>query len=131
MKAKQLITTIAATAAFATAGSALADQTYPYVDFSGFKSTKTRAEVTAELRDSRTTGNPGRQIAGGVEFVAPDANFVANKTRAQVMAELRQAQEDGSYALAHQQFDGQYPGLQNGGTAGTRLARHGNANRVN
>jgi len=124
MKAKQLI---AAIAVFAAAGSALADQTYPYVDFSGFKSTKTRAEVMAELRDSQASG----QIAGGNEFTAPDAKFVSTKTRAQVMAELRQAQEDGSYALAQQEFDGQYPGLQHRGNAGTRLAGQGSADRAN
>lgn len=131
MKSRQLIATFAAIAAFATAGSALADQTYPYVDFSGFKSTKTRAEVMAELRDSQAGGRQENRIAGGSEFTAPDANFNSAKTRAQVMAELRQAQEDGSYALAHQEFDGQVPGLQNGGAAGTRLASRRDANPVN
>lgn len=128
MNAKQLIATVAAIASFTAAGSAFADQTYPYVEFSGFKSTKTRAEVMAELRDSQATGH---QVVGGSEFTTPDAKFVSTKTRAQVMAELRQAQEDGSYALAHQEFSGQYPGLQNGGNAGTRLAGQGNAYRAN
>lgn len=47
---------IVAVAAFAAAGSALADQTYPYVDRGNFKSTKIRAEVLAVLVRAYKTG---------------------------------------------------------------------------
>ncbi|HJV52102.1 MAG TPA: DUF4148 domain-containing protein [Noviherbaspirillum sp.] len=46
MNAKNLI---AAVAVLTATGSAFAGSTYPYVDFTGFQSTKTRADVTAEL----------------------------------------------------------------------------------
>ncbi|KRB91419.1 DUF4148 domain-containing protein [Noviherbaspirillum sp. Root189] len=125
MNAKKLI---AALAVFAAAGTSFAaDATYPYVDHSQFQSTRTRAEVMAELKDSQANGN---YIVGGQEFAAPDTKFVSTKTRAQVMAELRQAQEDGSYALAQQEFEGQYPALQNR-NANTRLANTGKAPNLN
>lgn len=95
---------IAAVAVFAAAGSAMAEQTFPYVDFTGVQSTRTRAEVIAELKDAQANGS---YAASNSEFVAPDANFKSTKTRAQVIAELKEAQADGSYALAHQEYDGQ------------------------
>lgn len=115
MNAKYLIATVALFAA----GSAFADQIYPYSDFSGFQGTKTRAEVTAELNEAHAQGN---YVAGGTEFVAPDAKFASTKTRAEVIAELEQSKTDGSYALAHQEYEGQYPALQTGANSGTRLA---------
>jgi hypothetical protein len=36
--------------------------------------------------------------------------FTPTKTRAEVVAELQQAKADGSYALVHQQYQGQVPG---------------------
>jgi hypothetical protein len=59
-----------------------------------------------ELKQARAVDT---YVTGGREFVAPDANFVSTKTRAQVIAELEQSKADGSYAIAHQEFDGQYP----------------------
>lgn len=50
-------------------------------------------------------------FAQQTEHVQPDAGFVSTKTRAQVIAELEQAKADGSYALAHQEYDGQFPAL--------------------
>lgn len=61
MNAKTLIAAVAVFAATAT-GSAFASE---WVDFTDFKSTKTRAEVIAELQQSNTNG----QIAGNSEFV--------------------------------------------------------------
>ncbi|RJF97961.1 DUF4148 domain-containing protein [Noviherbaspirillum saxi] len=122
MNAKNLIAAIAILAGTSSAFAA------EWVDFIDFQSTKTRAEVIAELKDAQAQGT---YVAGGNEFTAPDARFASTKTRAQVMAELKQAQEDGSYALAHQEFDGQYPGLTNGSNAGSRLARGGKAANVN
>ncbi|RJF97323.1 DUF4148 domain-containing protein [Noviherbaspirillum saxi] len=90
MNAKNLI---AAVAVFAAAGSALADNTYPYVDHSNFVSTKTRAEVIAEMNQANANG----QIARQTEFVEFN-NVASTKTRAEVRAELEKAQADGQYA---------------------------------
>ncbi len=90
MNAKKLI---AAAVVFAAAGSALADNIYPYVDHSKFVSTKTRAEVMAELNQANAAG----QIARGSEFVEFN-NVVSTKTRAQVQAELQKAYAEGQYA---------------------------------
>lgn len=85
MNAKNLI---AAFAVLTAAGSAFADSTYPYVDFSGFVSTKTRAEVAAELTQ------PGAQTVAKTEWVE-FTPVAAGKTRAEVRAELAQAQAAG------------------------------------
>lgn len=91
MNAKNLI---AAVAVFA-AGSAFADSTYPYVDHSGFVSTKTRAEVVAELNQANANG----QVAHNTEFVEfTNKNVASGKTRAEVRAELEDAYAQGQYA---------------------------------
>lgn len=59
MNTKKLI---AAVAVFAATSSAFASE---WVDFSDFKSTKTRAEVIAELKQANANG----QLAGNGEFV--------------------------------------------------------------
>ncbi|HEY8607859.1 MAG TPA: DUF4148 domain-containing protein [Noviherbaspirillum sp.] len=117
---------IAAVALFAAAGSALAEQTYPYVDFTGYKAAGSRAETMAELQPVRT-GGAG---AGSREAVAPDAGFVSTRTRAQVIAELKQSQADGSYAMAQQEYDGQFPGADSRVQA-SRLAGNVSAARLN
>jgi hypothetical protein len=122
MNAKNLIAAIAILAGTSSAFAA------EWVDFSDFQSTKTRAEVMAELKDAQAQGT---YVAGGQEFAAPDAKFASTKTRAQVMAELKQSQDDGSYALAHQEFDGQFPGVTNTGNLGSRFARNGKAANLN
>lgn len=110
---------IAVTLTALAAGSTAADQVYPYSDFSGFQSTRTRAEVVAELGQAQGST---AYVAGGSEFVAPDAGFASSKTRAQVVAELRQALEDGSYqVVGGEAFPGQYPGVVPS-PARTRLA---------
>ncbi len=114
MNAKKLI---AAVAVFAATSSAFANE---WVDFNDFQSTKTRAEVSAELKEAQAQG---AYVAGGEEFTTPDVPFASTKTRAQVMAELKQAQEDGSYALAQQEFEGQIPMVNNSNT-GSRLAHN-------
>ncbi|MGE5622199.1 MAG: DUF4148 domain-containing protein [Bacillota bacterium] len=81
MNAKNLI---AAVAVLTATGSAFAESTYPYVDFSGFASTKTRAEVTAEVQQAAA------QPVAQTEWV--DFTRVASgKSRAQVRTELAQA----------------------------------------
>ena len=121
MNAKNLIAAIAILAGTSSAFAA------EWVDFSNFQSTKTRAEVIAELKDAQAQGT---YVAGGQEFTAPDAQFASSKTRAQVVAELKQSQADGSYALAHQEFDGQYASPATG-SAGSRLARNGKPASIN
>jgi len=92
MNAKNLI---AAVAVFAAAGSAFADSTYPYVDHSGFVSTKSRAEVIAELNQANANG----QVAHNTEFVEfTNKNVASGKTRAEVRAELEKAYAEGQYA---------------------------------
>lgn len=113
---------IAALAVLGATGSAFAHE---WVDFSDFQSTKTRAEVAAELKDAQASGN---YVVGGQEFVAPDAHFASTKTRAQVVAELKQSQADGSYALAHQEYEGQFPAVNN---SGSRIAANGQAVNLN
>jgi hypothetical protein len=113
MNAKILI---AAVAVFAAAGSAFADQTYPYVDFGGFQGARMRAEVAAELQQAQSAGN---YVVGGEEIASPVAGFVTAKSRAQVVAELRRAQEDGAYVVGGEEYDGQFPTIQ---ARQTRLA---------
>jgi hypothetical protein len=52
-KVKQLA---AAALVFAATGTAFAQQTYPYVDFSGFHSTRSRAEVIADMKEAKAQG---------------------------------------------------------------------------
>ena len=102
-------------------GSALAQQSnYPFVEFSGFQSTKTRAEVMEELKASKESGD---YIVGSREYVAPDLHFKSTKSRAEVVAELEQAKADGTYA--QQDFDTQYPGSPSYVSASNRLASSG------
>jgi hypothetical protein len=75
MNAKNLI---AAVVVFAAAGSAFADQTYPFVEFTNVVSTKTRAEVAATVTPAQTA-RP--------EFVEY-TKVAGEKTRAEVRAEL-------------------------------------------
>jgi hypothetical protein len=122
MNAKNLIVALSVVAA----GSAFADSTYPYVDHSGFKSTKTRAEVMAELQQAKADNN---YVVGGREFVAADANFVSTKTRAQVLAELEDAQRSGTYMVGGEAYAGQIPaaGPNAGKTEVVRKASKGTA----
>lgn len=85
MNAKNLI---AAVAVMTAAGSAFADSTYPYVDFSGVASTKTRAEVVTQINQQAV------QPVAQTEWV--DFSKVASgKTRAEVRAEMAQADAQG------------------------------------
>ena len=88
MNAKQLI---AAFAVFAAAGSAFADVTGTFDDFTNVPSTKTRAEVVAELKQAPAPG----QVAN-TEWV-DSSTFVAksSRTRDEVRAEAKE------YAKAH------------------------------
>ena len=89
MNAKHLIAIIAVSAA----GSAAAESTYPWVDFSGYQGTRTRAEVQAELAASGSGSRTSRQT----EFGEP-ARVASGKTRAEVRAELDRAHVEGNHA---------------------------------
>ncbi len=117
MNAKYLI---AAAAALAVSGSVLA-QEYVVPD-AGFVSTKTRAEVNAELAQARSSG-----ALDVTEYDYPVVRLASvPKTRAQVSAELAQARADGSLEVAEYE----YPVLQASATTKTReqvreeLAQH-------
>lgn len=101
--------------------SAFAQQSnYPFVEFSGFQSTKTRAEVMEELKVSRSNGE---YVVGSREYDAPDLHFKSTKSRAEVIAELQQAQADGTYA--RQDFDTQYPQSPTYANTANRIASSG------
>ncbi|RFB67946.1 MULTISPECIES: DUF4148 domain-containing protein [unclassified Herbaspirillum] len=78
---------IAATALIAAAGSALAETPYPPQQ--AFTSTKTRAEVVAEVKQAG--GDLGRRNYQDTFNPAPVAS---SKTRADVLAELSQTRGD-------------------------------------
>jgi hypothetical protein len=86
MNVKHLIAAVAALAA----GSALADNTYPYVDHSSFTGTKTRAQVRAELNGADT-------IAFRQQEFIEHTKVASGKTRAEVRAELAQLYAEGNY----------------------------------
>ena len=83
MKAMKMI---AAVTVFAAAGSAFAQQTSEYVQFTDFVSTKTRAEVRAELELAYAEG----QFARNSEFVE-FVNVPSTRSRAEVRKEALQA----------------------------------------
>jgi len=88
MNAKQLI---AAVAVFAAAGSAFADVTGTFDDFTNVPSVKTRAEVVAELKQA-----PAQSQAANTEWI-DSSTFVAKSSRSrdEVRAEAKE------YAKAH------------------------------
>jgi hypothetical protein len=98
MNAKQLI---AAIAVFAAAGSAFADVTGTFDDFTNVPSTKTRAEVVAELKQA-----PAASQVANTEWV-DSSTFIAksSRTRDEVRAEAKE------YAKAHKvNFDYEFGG---------------------
>jgi hypothetical protein len=116
MNAKNII---AAVAAFAAAGSVFANEMTPWPELENFKSTKTRAEVMAELEQAQAEGT---YVAGGTEFAGlvpalaksnraesaatavASAPAAQGKTRAQVYRELIEAQRDGNYVVGGTEF---------------------------
>jgi hypothetical protein len=109
MNVKNLI----AAATVLITGSAIADDTYPYVDHSRFTGTKTRAEVQAELNAAGTT------VFRQQEFV-DHINTASGKSRAEVRAELERAYAQG-YGLANRTPEF---------VEFTRVASHRNRNEV-
>lgn len=79
---------IAAVAVLGT-GSALADNTYPYVDHSKFTGTMTRAQVQAEMNSAGT-------VAFRQQEFVEHTQVASGKTRAEVRAELERFQAEGN-----------------------------------
>lgn len=108
-------TFIATLVVLGSTSAAFAQQrTYPYVDFTGFQSTKTRAEVMAELDASRSSGE---YAASNREYAAPAQDFKSTRSRAEVLAELEQSKADGTYA--QNDFDTEYPARRHADNANT------------
>jgi predicted RNase H-like HicB family nuclease len=131
MNAKNLI---AAVAVFA-AGTSFAGEATPWPELENFKSTKTRAEVIAELKQAQANGT---YVAGGTEVpeivpalaktirtdssappVAATPAATQGKTRAEVYQELLRAQAEGTYVVGGREFE--EPTFQR--TAAPRYAR--------
>lgn len=100
---------VAAIATLVAAGSVFA-QEYTQPD-AGFVSTKSRAEVNAELAQARAGGTP--QFA---EHAYPVIAIELTKSRGDVAAELAQARNEGSLHWT----DHEYPEIQATGTPRTR-----------
>jgi Domain of unknown function (DUF4148) len=112
MNVKQLI---AATAVFAAAGSVYAQQREYIPPAEGFVSTKSRAEVIAELNQAKASGTYVN--AGSEEFPGQFAALagksgaqtrLAGKSRAEVVAELRQAEDSGNFVMGGREYEGQH-----------------------
>jgi len=82
---------LAAAAIFAASATAFAQQTEFVAPDAGFTSTKTRAEVIAEMNQAYQDGTLATQQVDG-ETTAIAAN--GSRSRADVRAELRQASQD-------------------------------------
>lgn len=118
MKNRLLIAAVIALSAAATVGSVFAERPYP--DEPAAVSTKTRAEVQAELEQAIKDGSLINSGEGGysvsVESVRRDigegAHGVAGsrysgRTREEVKAELEQARRDGSLMNSDELYKGQ------------------------
>lgn len=79
MKTTALALSLAAAVFASSAASA-----QEYSGYTGFVSTKTRAEVQAELRQAQARG----EIVFGEQYPEPRADAAPGKTRAEVQAEL-------------------------------------------
>jgi hypothetical protein len=86
MNAKQIFAAIAVMSAFTVTGSAFAADNGMYVEHVNVPSTKTRAEVRAELEQANAEG----RIAGGSEFVE-HTRVASSKSRDEVRREAIQA----------------------------------------
>ena len=115
MNAKQLIASVA----LLTATGAVFAQVSEYeVPNANFVSTKTRAEVIAELKQAKVAGTfvaGGEVYSGERVIVAQTARptnapvLAAGKTRAEVIAELEQAKADGSFVAGGTEYPNDVP----------------------
>lgn len=112
MNTKKLI--VSAAMLIAT-GAAFAQQATEWVvPDANFVSTKTRAEVVAELKQAQTNGVyavggeefPGQTLAANGRSQS-GATLASGKTRAEVKAEVAQAQANGAFVVGGEEFPGQ------------------------
>jgi len=90
MNIKNLSAAVSAIVLFGVAGAALAGAPNPNSDDTQFVSTKTRAEVIAELQQARANG----EILNNDNYPGPVVTVASStKTRAQVIAELKEYQQ--------------------------------------
>jgi len=89
MNIKNISAAVSAIVLFGVAGAALAESRYP--DDVQFVSTKTRAEVVAELQQARANG----QIVSNDNYPGNVGQVKSQLTRAQVIDELKQARANG------------------------------------
>ena len=87
---------IAAGAILITAGSAFADVVDGVAPDASFKSTLSRAQVVAQLRQARANG----EIQMGELYGSQVQNFHSIKSRAQVAGEVKREQASGGMVLA-------------------------------
>jgi len=85
MNIKTIFVAITVTAA----GSAAADDVYPYVDHSKFTGTRTRAEVQAELRAAAP-------VSARLQEFGDQRGIASAKTRSEVQAELERDYAEGN-----------------------------------
>jgi hypothetical protein len=89
-------TIFAAIAMFAASSATFAAGNTEYVDFSNFHSTKTRAEVRAELQDANRDGALARSNQF-VEHTAVASTRSRDEVRAEAVKAARSPQKDTSY----------------------------------
>jgi uncharacterized protein YciI len=115
MNAKQLIASVALLAA---TGAVFAQAAEYEVPNANFVSTKTRAEVVAELKQARTAGTfvaGGEVYSGDRVIMAQTARpqnapaVATGKTRAEVIAELQQAKAEGRFVAGGTEFPNDAP----------------------
>ncbi|MCS6765399.1 MAG: DUF4148 domain-containing protein, partial [Candidatus Protistobacter heckmanni] len=121
MKAKHWM---AALAVASVAGLAGATEIYGWqtdVDkFKDFKSTKTRAEVIAELEKARASGELDH-YRNNYEYQMPRTKpAAAGKTRAEVVNELKQAQASGEFDAVRNNYEYQQRPFQDAKSSKTR-----------
>lgn len=109
MNAKNLI---AAVTVLAAAGSSFAGEITPWPQADNFRSTKSRADVVAEMKEAQANGT---YVVGGTEqlelvpvlargaAVAPAAS--QGKTRAEVYQEMLRARQEGSYVVGGSELE--------------------------
>jgi hypothetical protein len=93
MNIKSISAVVSSLVLFSVAGAALAEAPYP--DDVKFVSTKTRAQVIAELQQARANG----EMIVNDQYPDLTAPVKSTRTRAEVIAELQQARERGEIPL--------------------------------
>lgn len=91
---------IAAVTLLTSAGAVLAGDVSEFVDHTGFVSTKTRAQVIAEMQPAAAQGSLSR-----VPEYVDHGNVVSSRSRAEVIAEMQLAAAQGSLGRVPEYVD--------------------------